>query len=106
MVVAIGQEPLHIEKVSASDGLLTKWNGQSAPDKSNGSFHPDRIIGVEGEDNPLSTGNSGTISRVKKDDDLQELKSKSGELDSNQFRDILIIRLLDHMKEMFQRIGE
>ena len=30
MVVAIGQESLHIEEVSASDGLLTKWNGQSA----------------------------------------------------------------------------
>ena len=42
------------------------------------------------------------ILRVKKDDDLQELKSKSGELDSNQFRDVLIIRLLDHMKDMFQ----
>ena len=35
MVVAIGQEALHIEEVSASDGLLTKWNGQSAPNKSN-----------------------------------------------------------------------
>ena len=43
---------------------------------------------------------------MKKDDDFQELKSKSGELDSNQFRDILIIRLPDHMKDMFQRIGE
>ena len=61
---------------------------------------------MEGEDNPLSTWNSGTISRVKKDDDLQKLKSKSGELDSNQFRVILIIRLPDHMKYMFQRIGE
>ena len=29
MVVAIGQETLHIEEISASDGLLTKWNGQS-----------------------------------------------------------------------------
>ena len=88
---AIGQEALHKEEVSVSDGLLKKWNGQSALNKSNGSFHLDGIIGVEGEDNPLSTGNSGTISRVKKDDDLQELKSKSRELDSNQFRDILII---------------
>ena len=41
MVVAIGQEALHIEEVSASDGLLTKWNGQSALDKSNGFFHLD-----------------------------------------------------------------
>ena len=100
MVVAIGQDALHIEEVSASDGLLTKWNGQSVLNKSNGSFHLDRIIGVEGEDNPLLTGNSGTISRVKKDDDIQELKSKSGELDSNQFRDILIVCLPDHMKDM------
>ena len=49
MVVAIGQEALHIERVSASDGLLTKWNCQSALDKSDGSFHLDRIIGVEGK---------------------------------------------------------
>ena len=89
MVMAIGQEALHTEEVSASDGLLTKWNGKSVLNKSNGSFHLDGIIGVEEEDNPLLTGNSGTISRVKKDDDLQKLKSKSGELDSNQFRDIL-----------------
>ena len=54
----------------------------------------------------MLTGNSGTISRVKKDDDIQELKSKSGELDNNQFRDILIVRLPDHMKDMLQRIGE
>ena len=39
-------------------------------------------------------------------EDLQELKSKSGQLDSNKFRDILIVRLPDHMKDMFQRIGE
>ena len=56
MVVAIGQETLHIEQVSASDGLLTKWNGQSVLNKSNGSFHLDGFIGVEGEDNPLLTG--------------------------------------------------
>ena len=61
---------------------------------------------MEREDNPLLTGKSGTISRVKKDDDIQELKSKSEQLDSNQFRDILIVRLSDHMKYMFQRIGE
>ena len=106
MVVVIGHEALHIEEVSASDGLLTKWNGQSVLNKSHGSFHLDGIIGVEGEDNPLLTGTSGTISRVKRDDDIQELTSKSGELDSNQFRDILIVRLPDHMKDMFQRIGE
>ena len=29
MVVAVGQKTLHIEEVSESDGLLTKWNGQS-----------------------------------------------------------------------------
>ena len=46
------------------------------------------------------------ISRVEKDEDIQELKSKSGQLDSNKFRDILIVRLTDHMKDMFQRIGE
>ena len=51
MLIAIGQEALHIEEVSASDGLLTEWNGQSALNKSNGSFHLDGIIGVEGEDN-------------------------------------------------------
>ena len=61
---------------------------------------------MEGEDNPLSTRNSGTISRVTKDDDLEEFKSKSGELNSSQFCDILIIRLPDHMKYMFQRIDE
>ena len=43
---------------------------------------------------------------MKKDDNHQELKSKSGELDRNYFRDILIIRLPDHMKDMFQQIGE
>ena len=96
MVVAVGQEALHIEEVSESDGLLTKWNGQSV----------DGIIGVEREDDPLLTGNSGTISRVEKDEDIQELKSKSGQLDSNKFRDILIARLPDHMNDMFQRIGE
>ena len=74
--------------------------------QSNGSLHLDGIIGVDGEDNPLLTGNSGTISRVEKDEDIQELKSKSGQLDSNTFRDILIVRLPDHMKDMFQRIGE
>ena len=73
MAVAIGQEALHIEEVSASDGLLTKWNGHYVLNKSNGSFHLDGIIGVKG-DNPLLTGNSGTISRVKKADDIQELK--------------------------------
>ena len=41
-----------------------------------------------------------------KDEDIHELKSKSGQLDSNKFRDILIVRLPDHMKDMFQRIGE
>ena len=34
------------------------------------------------------------------------MKSKSGQLDSNKFRDILIVRLQDHMKDMFQRIDE
>ena len=68
----------------APDGLLAKWNGQSALEKSNGYFHLDGIIGVEGQDSPWPTGNSGTISRVKKEDYLQELKSKSGELDSAQ----------------------
>ena len=29
MLVAVGQEALHIEEVSESDGLLAKWNGQS-----------------------------------------------------------------------------
>ena len=70
IVVNIGQETLHIYGISASDGLLTKRNGKSALDKSNGSFYLDGIIRVEEEDNPLSTGNSGTISRVKKDDAL------------------------------------
>ena len=56
---------------------------------------------MEGEGDPLLTENSGTISRVEKDEDIQELKSKSGQLDSNKFRDILIVRLPDHMKDMF-----
>ena len=106
MVVAVGQEALHIEEVSESDGLLKKWNGQSVLNQSNGSIHLDGIIGVDGEDSPLLTGNSGTISMVEKDEDIQGLKSKSGQLDSNKFRDILIVRLPDHMKDMFQRIGE
>ena len=67
-----------MEEVSESDGVLTKWNGQSVQNQSNSSLHLDGIIGVEGEDNPLLTGNSGTISRVEKDEDIQELKSKSG----------------------------
>ena len=98
MVVVIGQEALHIEEISVSDGLLTKWNGQSVLNQSNGSFHLDGIIGVKGEDDPSLTGNSGTISRV--------VKSKSGQLDSNTFSGILIVRLPDHIKDMFQRIGE
>ena len=106
MVVAVGQEALHIEEVSESDGLLTKWNGQSVLNQPNGSLHLDGIIGVEGEDNPLLTGNSGTISGVEKDEDIQDLKSKSGQLDSNKFRDILLVRFPDHMKDMFQRIDE
>ena len=61
---------------------------------------------MEGEDNPLLNGNSGTISRVEKVEDIQELKSKSGQLDINKFCDTLIVRLPDHMKDMFQRIGE
>ena len=61
---------------------------------------------MEGEYNPLLTGNIGTISRVEKDEDNQELKSKLGQLASTKFRDILIVRLPDHMKYMFQRIGE
>ena len=61
---------------------------------------------MEGEDNPLLTGNSGTILRVEKDEEIQELKSKSGQLDGNKFRDILTVRLPAHMKDMFQRIGE
>ena len=60
---------------------------------------------MEREDDPLLTGNSGTISRVEKAENIQELKSKSGQLDNNKFRDILIVRLPDHMKDMFQRIG-
>ena len=59
MVVA-----LHIEEVYESYGLLTKWKGQSVLNQSTGSLHLDGIIGVDGEDNPLLTGNSGTISRV------------------------------------------
>ena len=35
-----------------------------------------------------------------------KLNSKSRQLDNNQFRDILIVRLPDHMKDMFQRICE
>ena len=61
---------------------------------------------MEAEDNPLLTGNSGTISRVEKDEHIQELKSKSGQLDSNKFRDILIVHLPDHIKDMFKCIGE
>ena len=106
MMVAIGQEALHVEEVSESDGLVTKGNVQSVLNQSNSSLHLDGIIGVEGEDDPLLTGNSGTISRVEKDEDIQELKSKSGQLDNNKFRDILIVRLPDHMKDIFQRIGE
>ena len=106
MVVAVGQEALDIEEVSESDELLTKWNGQSMRNQSNGSLHLDGIIGVEGEDTSLLTRNSGTISRVEKDEDIQELNSKLGQLESNKFRDILIVRLPDHMKDMFQRIGE
>ena len=74
--------------------------------KSYGSLHLDGIIGVEGEDNPLLHGNIGTISRAEKDEDTQEWKTKSGQLDSYKFRDILIVRLPDHMKDIFQRIGE
>ena len=62
MMVDIGQEALHMDEVAAADGLLTKWNGR---------FALDGIIGVEGEDNPLSTWNSGTISRMTNHDDLQ-----------------------------------
>ena len=40
------------------------------------------------------------------EEDLQELKSKSGELDINQFPDILIICIPDYIKDMFQCIGE
>ena len=54
----------------------------------------------------MLTGNIGTISRVEKDEDTQESKSKSGQLDRNTFCDILIVRLPDHMKDTFQRIGE
>ena len=61
---------------------------------------------MEGEDDPLLTGNIGTISMVEKDEDIQELESKSGQLDSNKLRDILIVCLPDQMKDMFQRIGE
>ena len=56
MVVAVGQEALHIEEVSESDGLCTKWNGQSVLNQSNSSLHLDGIIGVEGENDPLLTG--------------------------------------------------
>ena len=94
MVVAMGQEVLHIEEVSAADELLSNWNGRSALEKmSNGSLHLDGIIGLEGEDDPLSTVNSGRISLMKKDENLQELKSKSEKLDNNQFHDTLVIRL-------------
>ena len=34
------------------------------------------------------------------------MKSKSGQLDSNKFRDILMVHFPDHMKDMFQHIGE
>ena len=60
MVVAVGQEALHIEGVSESDGLLTKWNGQYVLNQSNSSLHLDGIIGVEGEDNPLLTAPNDT----------------------------------------------
>ena len=38
MVVSVGQEALHIEELSESDGLLTTWNGQYVLNQSNGSF--------------------------------------------------------------------
>ena len=106
MVVAVGQEALHIEEVSESDGLLTKWNGQSVLNQSNGSLHLDGIIRVEGEYNPLLTGNSGTISRVGKDEDIQEVKSKSGQLDSNKFRDIYYFSLtnMTYWKELTRMV--
>ena len=44
MVVSVGQEALHIEEVSESDVLLTKWNGQSVLNLSNGSLHLDGIM--------------------------------------------------------------
>ena len=44
MVVAVGQEALHIEELSESEGLLTKWNGQSMLNQSNGFLHLDGII--------------------------------------------------------------
>ena len=65
MMVAVGQEVIHIEEVSESDGLLLKWNGQSVLNHSNGSLHLDGIIGVEEEDNPLLTENSGTFTSAK-----------------------------------------
>ena len=33
MVVAMGQEALHIEEVFVADGLLTNWNGRYALEK-------------------------------------------------------------------------
>ena len=58
------------------------------------------------EKNPLSTGNRGTMLKVKMKEDLQKLKSNSGKRKSNQFCDILITRLPDHVGDMFRRIGE
>ena len=82
----MGQEALHKEEVYAADGRLTNLDGRSALDKmSKGSFNLYGIIGVEGDEKTLSAGNSGTISRVKKDESLQELKSKSGKLDNINF---------------------
>ena len=74
--------------------------------QSNGSLHLVGIIRVEGEDNPMLTGNSGSISRVEKDEDIQEWKSKSGQLDSNKCCDILIVRLPDHIKDMFNALAK
>ena len=34
------------------------------------------------------------------------MQSKSGDLDSNQFRDILISRLPDHMKYIFSALAK
>ena len=84
MVVDMGQDALHIEYVFAEDGLLKNGIGRSAIENMlNCYFHLEAIIGLGREDNPLPTRNSGTISKVKRDENFQEMTSKSGELNSN-----------------------
>ena len=121
MVVALGQDVLQAEEVSegfmaGSKGLSTLRDDPCLPcdepeedgtGPSGGDLQPgalDGIIGAEVLDDQLVSCNRLSLPNDNTNDEPLGLRSRAGSLCKDEFRNLLISKLPDHMTEMFRRI--